>query len=214
MQTIEFGTPTHNEKGEIIVQARNTAEQFTEALGNGLNLQMIVIHAGVIQMGSPRNTGSLDEQLQHFLTIKSFLMGKYLITKGRWKAVPGELPPCRFKGDNLPVERVSWNDAQKFCQQLSQRMGRNYQLPSETQWEYACRAGASTPLRFGETLTVEVANFNGEYTFGGESRGFYFHSTSTGRNSHRISLVSMTCMEINSTGEQHGTVQRTHQCFT
>jgi formylglycine-generating enzyme required for sulfatase activity len=119
--------------------------------------------------------------------MKSFLMGKFLITQGQWKAVMGKLPPCRFKGDNLPVERVSWNDAQRFCGQLSKktggavlRTGRNYQLPSETQWEYTCRAGTSTPFSFGETLTVEVANFNGEHTFRDEPRGFYFHSTNEG----------------------------------
>jgi Uncharacterized conserved protein len=187
MQTIEFETPTLNGKGEPIARTRHTAEQFTEDLGQGINLELIVIPAGVFQMGLPRNMGNPDEQPQHFVTIKSFIMGKFLITQGQWKAVMGKLPPCRFKGDSLPVERVSWEDAQKFCQRLSKktsgavlRTGRNYGLPSETQWEYACRAGTSTPFSFGETLTVEVANFNGEHTFRDEPRGFYFHSTSEG----------------------------------
>jgi len=187
MQTIEFETPTLNGKGEPIARTRHIAEQFTEDLGQGINLELIVIPAGVFQMGLPRNMGNPDEQPQHFVTIKSFIMGKFLITQGQWKAVMGKLPPCRFKGDSLPVERVSWEDAQKFCQRLSKktsgavlRTGRNYGLPSETQWEYACRAGTSTPFSFGETLTVEVANFNGEHTFRDEPRGFYFHSTSEG----------------------------------
>ena len=180
MQTIEFETPTLVEKGEIIARTRHTAEQFTEDLGNGLSLELIVIPAGVFQMGSPRPTGNMDEQPQHFVTIKSFMMGKFLITQGQWKAIMGKLPPCRFKGDNLPVERVSWEGAQKFCGRLSKKTGRNYGLPSETQWEYACRAGTSTPFSFGETLTVEVANFNGEHTFREEPRGFYFHSTNEG----------------------------------
>ena len=187
MQTIKFETPTLNEKGEIIARTRHTAEQFIEDLGNGINLELIVIPAGVFQMGSPRNAGNPDEQPQHFVTVKSFTMGKYLITQGQWKAVMGKLPPCRFKGENLPVERVSWEDAQKFCGRLSKktsgaalRTGRNYQLPSETQWEYACRAGTSTPFSSGETLTVEVANFNGEHTFREEPHGFYFHSTNEG----------------------------------
>jgi formylglycine-generating enzyme required for sulfatase activity len=187
MQTIEFETPTLNEKGEIIARIRHTAEQFTEDLGHGINLEMLVIPAGVFQMGSPRHEGNPDEQPQHLVTIKSFMMGKYLITQGQWKAVMGKLPPCRFKGDNLPVERVSWEEAQRFCQRLSKktsgavlRTGRDYHLPSETQWEYACRAGTGTPFSFGETLTVEVANFNGEHTFREEPRGFYFHSTNEG----------------------------------
>jgi formylglycine-generating enzyme required for sulfatase activity len=180
MQTVEFETPALNEKGEIIARTRHTAEQFTEDLGDGINLETMVIPSGVFQMGSPRQAGNPDEQPQHFVTIKSFMMGKFLITQGQWKAILGKLPPCRFKGDHLPVERVSWEDAQKFCQRLSKKAARNYGLPSETQWEYACRAGTSTPFSFGETLTVEVANFNGEHTFREEPRGFYFHSTNEG----------------------------------
>jgi formylglycine-generating enzyme required for sulfatase activity len=171
MQTIEFETPTLNEKGEVIARTHHTAEQFTEDLGNGINLELLLIPAGVFQMGSLRHAGNPDEQPQHLVSIKSFMMGKTIM---------GKLPPCRFKGDKLPVERVSWEDAQKFCQRLSKKTGRSYQLPSETQWEYACRAGTATPFSFGETLTVEVANFNGEHTFRDEPRGFYFHSTSEG----------------------------------
>jgi formylglycine-generating enzyme required for sulfatase activity len=180
MQTNIFETPTLNEKGEIIARTRHTAEQFAEDLGDGINLELILIPAGVFQMGSSRHVGNPDEQPQHLVTIKSFMMGKFLITQGHWKAIMGKLPPCRFKGGDLPVERVSWEVAEKFCQQLSKKTGKNYYLPSETQWEYACRAATSTPFSFGETLTVDVANFNGEHTFRDEPRGFYFHSTNEG----------------------------------
>jgi len=180
MTTIEFETPLLDERGEIVARTRHTTEQFTEDLRNDIHLDMLVIPSGMFQMGSPKNQGSTDEHPQHFVTIKSFMMGKFLVTQGQWKAVIGKLPPCRFKGDKLPVERVSWNDAQKFCQQLSKRTGRNYHLPSETQWEYACRAGTRTPFSFGKTLTSDFANFNSEHTFREEPRGFYFHSTSEG----------------------------------
>ena len=180
LQTIEFETPTLNEKGETIAQAHHSAEQFTEDLGNGMKLDLITISSGVFQMGSPLNSGSPDEHPQHFVTIKSFLMGKFLITQGQWKAILGKLPPCRFKGEQLPVERVSWEDAQKFCKQLSKKSGRDYQLPSETQWEYACRAGTSTPFSFGETITSDIVNFNGEHTFLQEPRGVYHHVTTEG----------------------------------
>ncbi|HXD08696.1 MAG TPA: formylglycine-generating enzyme family protein, partial [Anaerolineales bacterium] len=130
--------------------------------------------------GSPHNTGNPDEHPQHFVMIKPFMLGKYLITQGQWRAIMGKLPPCRFKGENLPVDRVAWNDAQKFCQLLSERTQRNYRLPSETQWEYACRAGTTTPFSFGETLTSDFANYNGEHIFKDEPRGVYFHSTSEG----------------------------------
>ena len=179
-QTIEFETPTLNGKGEIITRTRHTVEQFTEDLDSGINLDLVVISSGNFQMGSPRHLGNVDEQPQHFVTIKSFMMGKFLITQAQWKGIMGKLPPCRFKGDQLPVERVSWDNAQKFCQKLSNKTGRHYQLPSETQWEYACRAGTNTPFSFGETLTVKVANFNGEHTFLNEPRGFYHHVTTEG----------------------------------
>src|SRR5437867_7373915 len=107
MQTIDFETPTLNEKGAIIAQTHHSAQQFTEDLGNGIQLDMILIPAGMFQMGSPRHLGNMDEQPQHLVTIKSFMMGKFLVTQSEWKAVMGKLPPCRFKGDNLPVERVS-----------------------------------------------------------------------------------------------------------
>jgi formylglycine-generating enzyme required for sulfatase activity len=180
MQTIDFETLTLNEKGEIIRRTPHTAQQFTEWLGNAASLDMLSIPSGIFQMGSPRHRGNADEEPQHLVTIRSFMMSKSLTTQGQWKAIMGRLPPCRFKGDHLPVERVSWKDAQKFCERLSKKTGRNYQLPSEAQWEYTCRAGTTTPFSSGETLTVEVANFNGEHTFRDEPRGFYFHSTSEG----------------------------------
>lgn len=180
METIEIETPTINEEGGVIARTRHSAEQFTEDLGNGIVLEMLMIPTGIYQMGSAPHHGNVDEHPQHFVAIKSFMMGKFLVTQGQWKAVIGKLPPCRFKGDNLPVERVSWEDAQKFCQRLSKQTGRTYHLPSETQWEYACRAGTTSPFSFGETLTTELANFNGEHIFASEPRGYYFHSTSEG----------------------------------
>jgi formylglycine-generating enzyme required for sulfatase activity len=180
MTRVEFESPTVDEKGEIIASTRHSTEQFTEDPGNGIQLDMLIIPAGMFKMGSPLHQGNIEEQPQHFVTIKSFMMGKFLITQGQWKAVMGKLPPCRFKGDHLPVERVSWEDTQKFCQRLSKQTGRNYHLPSESQWEYACRAGTSTPFSFGETLTSDIANFNGEHIFKREPRGIYFHSTSEG----------------------------------
>jgi formylglycine-generating enzyme required for sulfatase activity len=182
MQSITMGyeTPTLNEKGQVIARTRHTANQFTEDLGDGIALEMIQIPAGIFKMGSLPHQGNPDERPQHLVTIRSFMMGRFLVTQGQWEAVMGKLPPCRFRGDQLPVERISWDDARKFCQKLSKITGRDYQLPSETQWEYACRARTNTPFSFGETLTIDVANFNGEHTFRDEPRGFYYHSTNEG----------------------------------
>jgi formylglycine-generating enzyme required for sulfatase activity len=180
MQTIEFETPTLNDKGEIVTWKRHAAVQFTENLEKGVDLELLIVPAGIFHMGSPRREGNQDERPQHLVTVKSFMMSRFLITQGQWKAIMGTLPPCRFKGDHLPVERVSWKDARKFCKRLSKKTKRIYQPPSEKQWEYACRAGTKTPFNLGETLTVEVANFNGEHTFLNEARGYYRHVTTAG----------------------------------
>ncbi|MBK9927255.1 MAG: formylglycine-generating enzyme family protein [Anaerolineales bacterium] len=177
---VEFESVTVDARGEVIARTRHNAEIFTEDIGKGVSLDMVVIPAGSFYMGSRQNEGGPDEHPQHFITIKSFMMGRCLITQGQWKAIMGKLPRCRFKGDKLPVERVSWNEAQKFCERLSKRTGRLYRLPSESQWEYACRAGTTTPFAFGETLTSDIANYNGEHTFAEEPPKVYFHSTSEG----------------------------------
>jgi len=101
MQIFEFESPTLDNKGEIITRTRRQAEQFTEELGSEVSLDMLIIPSGIFQMGSTRHLGHADEEPQHLVTIKSFMMSKYLITQGQWKAIMGKLPPCRFKGDNL-----------------------------------------------------------------------------------------------------------------
>ncbi|MEW6400318.1 MAG: formylglycine-generating enzyme family protein [Chloroflexota bacterium] len=180
METIEFETPTVNEKGEILSWTRHSAEQFVEDLGKGICLNMLLIPSGIFQMGSIPYRGNEEERPQHLVTVKSFWMGKAPVTQEQWKAVMGKLPPCRFKGDKIPLERVSWRDAQKFCERLSRKTGRNYHLPSEAQWEYACRAGTNTPFSFGETLTTDLANYVGQHAYRQEPRGPYRHCPTEG----------------------------------
>lgn len=180
MHTVEFETPTLNEQGKIIAWTRYSAQQFIEDLNDQINLRMLAIPSGHFQMGSPRQVGKHDEQPQHLVGIKPFLMAKFPVTQAQWKAIMGKLPLCRFKGEELPVERVSWEEAQRFCQRLSNLRGRKYHLPSETQWEYACRAATNTSFSFGETITTDIANFNGEHTFRKEPRGVYRHVTTAG----------------------------------
>jgi formylglycine-generating enzyme required for sulfatase activity len=97
-------------------------------------------------------------------------MGKYPVTQAQYQAIMGN-NPSHFKGDNRPVESVSWDDAVAFCQKLSQKIGKNYQLPSEAQWEYACRAGTTTPFYFGETITTDLVNYSGYYRYGSARKG-------------------------------------------
>ncbi len=85
--------------------------------------------------------------------------------------------PSRFKGKNRPVIRVSWNKAQEFCARLAKKTGKIYRLPSEAEWEYACRAGTTTPFHFGETITTDLANYNGNYTYASEPKGNFREQT-------------------------------------
>ena len=171
----------------IIHEYERTAQYFIEDLGNGIQLEMVMIPSGSFIMGSPETEeGSIDdERPQHQVTIKAFCLGKYQVTQAQWKAVAAfpqvnrELKPdpSRFKGDNRPVESVSWEDAVEFCDRLSSHTKRQYRLPSEAEWEYACRAGTTTPFHFGKTITTDLVNYNGNYTYGQGSKGVYRKET-------------------------------------
>ncbi len=174
-QTIEFDSPQVNERGEIIEQRRCTARIFTEDLGGGVGLELAVLPGGSFQMGSPASQGYADERPRHPVFVREFLIGRGEVSQAQWKAVMGKLPPCRFLGDDLPVDRVSWNDGAEFCRRLAKKTGRPYRLPSEAEWEYACRAGSSGPFAFGPTLTTALANYVGEYIYAQEPRGVYRH---------------------------------------
>jgi formylglycine-generating enzyme required for sulfatase activity len=142
---------TVNKFGEIIQRQPRLARYFIEDLGNGVTLEMAAIPGGTFMMGSPENeAGRKDnESPQHQVTVPSFFMGKYPVTQAQYQAIMGT-NPSRFKGSNRPVEQVSWNNAVAFCEKLSQKIGKTYRLPSEAEWEYACRAGTTTPFHFGE----------------------------------------------------------------
>lgn len=153
------------------------AQSFSENL-NGATLEMVLIPAGTFTMGSPDSEASRsnDEGPQHRVTLPQFYMGKYEVTQAQYQAVMGTNPAI-FKGDNRPVENVSWNDATEFCRKLSQMTGKEYRLPTEAEWEYACRAGTTTPFAFGSSLSSEQANFNGNYPYGGAAKGVYRQQT-------------------------------------
>ena len=161
-----------------ITKHRQTGLHFVEDLG-GVKLEMVLIKGGTFTMGAPETEegSSDDERPQHEVTVPTFFMGKYPITQAQWRAVANmqhlrvnkdlEPDPSYFKGDNLPVEYVFWNDAVEFCSRLTsytdtQRQSkRQYSLPSEAEWEYACRAGTTTPFHFGDTITTDLANYRG-----------------------------------------------------
>jgi formylglycine-generating enzyme required for sulfatase activity len=166
---------------------RQQSQYFIEDLGNGAQLEMVSIPDGSFIMGSPEEEPerSNNESRQHQVTVKAFFMGKYPITQAQWKAVASwpqvnkelDPDPSNFKGANRPVEQVSWYDAVEFCDRLSQHTGKSYSLPSEAEWEYACRAGTTTPFHFGETITSELANYDATFTYGAGVKGTYREET-------------------------------------
>ena len=129
-------------------------------------------------MGSPEGEGYDNEKPQHEVTVPEFFMAKYLVTQAQWEVVAAlpkinhdlEAEPSNFKGYDRPVECVSWYDAVEFCARLSKHTGKQYRLPSEAEWEYACRAGTTTPFYFGETITGKLANYDARTIFANEPK--------------------------------------------
>jgi len=162
-------------------------EGYWEDLGEGVALTMVTIPAGSFLMGSAKDEPERLEREgpQHEVTLGAFFMAQTPITQAQWRAVAGWqkverdlLPdPSNFKGATRPVEQVSWFDALEFCRRLNQRTGQRYGLPSEAQWEYACRAGSTTPFHFGATLTPELANYDGNYSYSDGPKGTYRQQT-------------------------------------
>jgi formylglycine-generating enzyme required for sulfatase activity len=176
LQTFEFDVVTVDATGKQINYKRHSANFFIEDLGNGVFLEMASIPGGTFIMGSPDNKGKANERPQHQIKVREFFMGKYQITQEQYQAIIGK-NPSNFKGTNQPVENVSWNDAVKFCQKLNQKTKRIYRLPSEAEWEYACRAGTTTPFYFGETITTDLVNYDGNYTYASAPKGQYRKQT-------------------------------------
>jgi formylglycine-generating enzyme required for sulfatase activity len=150
-------------------------------------IPLAFIPTGSFLMGSSTDEPNRysDEGPQHEVTLGSFFMAQTPITQAQWREVAGwrklkrdlDPDPSHFKGDQRPVEQVSWFDAMEFCHRLSQRTGKNYTLPSEAQWEYACRAGTTTPFHFGPTISTDVANYDGNYIYDQGSKGIYREQT-------------------------------------
>ncbi|ERT08668.1 formylglycine-generating sulfatase enzyme family protein [Lyngbya aestuarii BL J] len=172
----------------VIQKEKQQISGVIEDLGNGIQLELVRIPAGRFLMGSPEDEleRSERESPQHEVNVSTFFMGRYPITQIQWKTIITQVPkikrdlnpdPSRFKGDNRPVEQVSWYDAVEFCARLSQYTGQVYRLPSEAEWEYACRAGTQTPFYFGEIITTELVNYHANHTYNRSPKGEYREQT-------------------------------------
>jgi formylglycine-generating enzyme required for sulfatase activity/uncharacterized caspase-like protein len=172
-RTFEFEVVTVNAKGKEIDREPRQAEYFTEDLGNGVTLDMVAIPGGTFQVGFNEEE---SEQPIHTVTVAPFYMGKYPVTQVQYAEIMDH-NPSRFIGAEYPVEKVSWHDAVEFCRRLTDELGQPYRLPSEAEWEYACRAGTKTPFYFGETLTTDLANYDGNKVYADEPKGRYCNQT-------------------------------------
>jgi formylglycine-generating enzyme required for sulfatase activity len=172
-----FETFTINSYGEIISITKKHAFYYTENLGNDVTLDMVYIPAGSFMMGSNQKD---FEQPIHQVTLKSFYLAKYPTTQAQYMAVIGN-NPSHFQGDDRhPVDNVSRKDAIEFYQRLSKLTDKNYTLPSESQWEYTCRAGTTTPFSCGDTITTDFANYDGydlAYKYSDEPTGVFLKKT-------------------------------------
>jgi formylglycine-generating enzyme required for sulfatase activity len=185
-----------------ILRWRSRHWAHREQLAEGVALTMLRIPAGSFEMGAPQTEAESTERERpvHRVTLGEFLLGQTPITQAQWRAVAewkrlGNEPvdrwpesldadpvakltdPERFLGEQRPVVNVSWFDAQAFCQRLALRTGKNYTLPSEAQWEYACRAGTTTPFHYGATINTELGNYNGTNVYGDGKKGEYRRQT-------------------------------------
>lgn len=173
----EFTTPIVDHSGRITGHRKGRGQHVLEHLGHGIVLDLVLAPGGRFLMGSPTGQGYDDERPQHQVVVAPFLMARHLLNQAQWEAVLGVRHRCRFPGETLPVDSVSWHQAQAFCLQLAEATGRAYGLASEAQWEYACRAGTGTPFSWGKTMTTDLANYNGEFTYASEPKGSYRHIT-------------------------------------
>jgi len=180
---LEFDVITVDAYGKENSRRKSFAHFFSENLGDGIVLEMVYIPGGTFMMGSPDSELGRedDENPQHQVTVPAFYAGKYPITQAQWKAVMGKNPSWFLSWSidykKLPVECVWWNRAVEFCGKLSQKTGKRYRLLSEAEWEYACRAGTTTPFHFGETITPELVNYQGNYPYAKAPPGLWRRET-------------------------------------
>ncbi|TFH42043.1 MAG: formylglycine-generating enzyme family protein [ANME-2 cluster archaeon] len=164
-------TPTTKETPASVIASSATDKTTTNSIG----MEFVLIPAGEFKMGSPSSEEGRNDREGpvHTVTIeKAYYLGKYEVTQKEWREVMGS-NPSNFKGDDLPVEYVSWNDAQEFVKKLNEKEGTNkYRLPSEAEWEYAVRAGTTTRYSFGDDET-DLGNYA-------------WYSSNSGSNTHPV----------------------------
>jgi formylglycine-generating enzyme required for sulfatase activity/DNA-directed RNA polymerase subunit E'/Rpb7/DNA-binding transcriptional regulator YdaS (Cro superfamily) len=198
LTAFDFRTVKLDQRGRVIEDEMKQARFFAEELAPGVDLEMVEIPGGKFLMGTSDEDSEQvreeykrvgweadwikNEMPQHEVTVSPFYIGKLAVTQRQWRIVAGwekagrdlKPDPSHFKdrkdSDDRPVEQVSWDDAVEFCAKLSQKTGKRYRLPTEAEWEYACRARTTTPFAFGETITHQIVNYSSEYPYAGAKK--------------------------------------------
>ena len=161
-----FSESMAKETQSTLAKSLNMPAEEKVHLGNGVSLDMVLIPAGKFLMGSSTTeVGRKNDETQHEVTLtKPYHIGKYEVTQEQWEGIMGNNPSSRTKGKRLPVTDVSWNDCQDFIKKLNGKTKGGYRLPTEAEWEYACRVGTRTSYSFGDSITTSDGNIGGSST--------------------------------------------------
>ena len=194
--------------------------------GNAFAGEMVSVKGGKFLMGSPESENwRSDDELQHEVTVSDFQISPYEVTQSEYKKLTGD-NPSSFKGDNLPVENVTWLEAVRFCNAKSESEGLKpaytidgskvawdlssdgYRLPTEAEWEYSCRAGTLTPFNLEHSIGAEEANFYGHYPYEIEENYFSQHKLMTKPGIYRATTIEPGQFTPNKLGlyDMHGNV--------
>jgi formylglycine-generating enzyme required for sulfatase activity len=159
----------------LITQQNLRTKGFREQLAKNIYLEMVNIPPGSFLMGASKEEPESydDERPQHLVSLQPFSMGRYPITQEQWQTIMGDNPSNFKDNPTNPVDSITWDNAQEFCQKLSKKTQKTYRLPTEAEWEYACRAGTTTPFHFGETIDTNIANYNGNEIYGRGIKGIH-----------------------------------------
>jgi len=166
-------------EAEAAPPSTQPAKQLTLDLADNVSMKLVLIPAGKFMMGSPdgETDRQSDEGPRREVTISvPFYMGVCEVTQQQYQAVMGK-NPSRFQGPQNPADHVSWKEAVEFCEKLSRKTGKTVRLPTEAQWEYACRANTTTPFHTGQTISTEQANYDGNYVYGNGRKGTFRRTT-------------------------------------
>lgn len=228
-------TPQNNSLGGNSEMNGNTQSAASETVSDAAETVMtevntpddfVLIKGGIFQMGSPEteNWRGNDETL-HNVTVSDFYMSKFEVTQSEYEKIIGS-NPSNFNGENLPVENVTWLDAVRFCNARSESEGRTpvyeidggsvtwnrsadgYRLPTEAEWEYACRAGTVTPFNTENSISAEEANYYGHYPYEIEENYFSQSNLDTKPGEYRQTTVAVDSFSPNGWGlyNMHGNV--------